>query len=103
MGAGRANLYPEAKLSWLLRTRLLASAGTGRFRYRLGSSDFSDKRDFQLRRLAEGARLASFVQYPFHVFEHAAAMREHLACSQARFAQNFGAEASTLRPRARGG
>ena len=29
------------------------------------------------------------------------AMREHLACSQARFAQNFGAEASTSRPRAR--
>ena len=43
----------EAKLSWLLRTRLLASMNAGRFRYRLGSSDFSDERDFQLRRLAD--------------------------------------------------
>ena len=72
-GRGDARSYPEAKLSWPLRMRLLASMSTGRFPHRLGSSDFSDKRDFQLPRLADlGPRLESFVHYPFHVFKHAA-------------------------------
>jgi hypothetical protein len=46
---------------------------TRRFRRRLGSSDFDDKRDFQLRRLAAlFSRLESFVPDPIHVLEHAA-------------------------------